>query len=248
MSSIILRKPVARDHSIQYASVEQELGLGNEDNGGQRIAPAVNRAQTPANNPDREFIELVEHAFNYDESTVPTASFRHSGESFRVPSTLRTVGVSPVSHENPYQDGEGRIHSARSSIVDPPKPSRPLVKWGVPLYKKVQMVGYVLLGAILAIGHHLFFHSLNAKVVGSTSRQQWAIAFGTAFAFLVVCFLSLAVSAAYMQYVWRFLRKASISIKGIDKIFALTSDLSGFFSLELLKKAKLVLLFALVSW
>jgi hypothetical protein len=112
----------------------------------------------------------------------------------------------------------------------------------------MQMVGYVLLGAILAAGHHFFFSSLNARVVGSTSRQQWAIAFGTAFAFLIGRFLGLAVSSAYTQFIWAYLRKNTLSLSGIDKIFSLTSDLTGFLSLEVLKRAKLVMLFAILSW
>jgi hypothetical protein len=116
------------------------------------------------------------------------------------------------------------------------------------LSKQIQMIGYVLLGVILAAGHHLFFSPLNTTVVGSTSRQQWVIGFGKAFAFLISGFLGLAVLSAYPQLIWTYVKKESLSLSSIDKIFSLTSDPTGFFSLELVKRAKLVVLFAFLSW
>lgn len=39
----------------------------------------------------------------------------------------------------------------------------------------VSMIGAFLAGLSTAIAHHVYYHSLDGQVVGSSERQQWAL-------------------------------------------------------------------------
>jgi hypothetical protein len=122
------------------------------------------------------------------------------------------------------------------------------VKWGIHWQQPVLMVVFGLCGTALAVGHHVHYKSLDGNVVPTTETQQWDIRFGTAFAFLAVSLLKIAVTTASTQSTWTILRQRSISVKGIDKMFSITSDPTSVWSFELMKKAKVVVLLAIFSW
>jgi hypothetical protein len=123
-----------------------------------------------------------------------------------------------------------------------------LAKWGISLIQPMWMTVFLLLGILLAVGHHLYYASLEGSTTGSASRQQWPIRFGTAFAYLITTCLNAAVGLAFTQQLWRSVRQKSFSVNSIDKIFGITTDPTGFWSLEVLGKAKIVSLIALTAW
>jgi hypothetical protein len=110
------------------------------------------------------------------------------------------------------------------------------------------MVVFAICGAVLAVGHHVYYRSLDGKIASTAKTQQWPIRFGTAFAFLTVLLLKRPVVTACTQYTWVILRHRSVAIKGIDKLFSITSDPTSLWSFELAKKAKVVLVLATLSW
>lgn len=112
----------------------------------------------------------------------------------------------------------------------------------------VTMIAFFVSGVSFAAGHHAYYSSLDGTGVRDNESQQWAIRFGTAFAFLVEVSLVAAVSIAQTQRVWTTLEKKSVSIGGIDSIFAATRDLGSFMSWEMWSKAKLASLLALLCW
>jgi hypothetical protein len=124
----------------------------------------------------------------------------------------------------------------------------PPVKWGTTRWQWSSMILTTLAGFILAILHHVYYTTLNNSVAGSSSRQQWSINIGTAFAFSVVALFKTASGTAYQQYIWRTVKRKSISIGGLDNLFALTSDPFGLFDWELWNKATLAVLLALLCW
>ncbi|KAE9376403.1 hypothetical protein N431DRAFT_462240 [Stipitochalara longipes BDJ] len=259
MSSNVHRKPVGNSRALPYSPVgESSEQLNNNDRHRASTSPAFpppNHSERLANDTqDQDFIELVDRAFDHASNSASSpqiyspSDVRTSLLSNSEAPTSRNARTRSVDEGNNFRVPDHARNSNGSAYTAQSKPPRNVVQWGVPTSKQIRMIGCVLLGIFLALGHHLFFSSLNTTVVGSTSRQQWAIAFGTAFAFLVASFLGLAVSSAYTQFIWTYLRKNTLSLKGIDKIFSLTSDLTGFLSLELMKRAKLVILFAILSW
>lgn len=110
------------------------------------------------------------------------------------------------------------------------------------------MALFLLFGILLAVGHHLYYASLNGSTAGSASKQQWPIRFGTAFAYLTTSCLNAAVGLAFTQQLWHSMRNKSFSIDGIDKMFAITTDPTSFWSWEVISRAKVVSLLALLAW
>lgn len=122
------------------------------------------------------------------------------------------------------------------------------VKWGIHWQEPVLMVAFALCGTALAVGNHVYYKSLDGNVASTTETQQWPIRIGAAFAFLAMSLLKRAITTACIQITWAILRHRSISIKAIDKLFSITSDLTSIWSFELVKQAKVVLVLAILSW
>jgi hypothetical protein len=110
------------------------------------------------------------------------------------------------------------------------------------------MILFALNGTLLALGHHVFYRSLNCTLSGSDRQQQWAHIFGNAFAILVVTTLAAANKAAYRQYFWTIVRGKAFTLDALDKLFSLTTDPIGFFSWELFKSAPVVVALAFICW
>jgi hypothetical protein len=123
-----------------------------------------------------------------------------------------------------------------------------LGNWGIHWQHPTLIITYALCGLAGAIGHHLYYHFMDKTLVSSTETQQWALRFGTAFSVFTITMLRAAVVAAYNQYIWKVFRDESFSIADLDKIFSLTSDFTGFFSLTLFKYGRLVMLLASLCW
>ncbi|MCJ1465827.1 hypothetical protein MMC07_004446 [Pseudocyphellaria aurata] len=118
------------------------------------------------------------------------------------------------------------------------------IHWVAP----VTMIAFFVSGVSFAAGHHAYYSSLDGTVVRDNESQQWAIRFGSAFAFLVEVPLVAAVSIAQTQRVWTTLEKKPVSIGGIDSVIAATRDVGSLISWEMWSKAKLASLLALLCW
>jgi hypothetical protein len=125
-----------------------------------------------------------------------------------------------------------------------------------PIIREVQwhheplwMIFLLLLGLVLALSHHFFYLSLNGKRAGSDRQQQWASAGGQIFAFSTITALRVAIVCAYGQYSWTVLRGSHYFKTGsVDKLLSLTSDLRGFFSWEVLRRATILWMLAAIAW
>lgn len=126
--------------------------------------------------------------------------------------------------------------------------TRRLVRWSIHWRKPGLLASYTLGGVLFAIDHHVYYGYMDSRIVSTVDRQQWALRFGTAFTFCAVGLLRCALVASYNQYIWRVFRYKSISIQGIDKIFSLTSDITGFCSPEVFKGAWLAVILAGLTW
>lgn len=133
----------------------------------------------------------------------------------------------------------------------------------IPTWLRVTAPAFMVLslftGILLAIGHHLFYSSLDGTQVHSgvyriagtnVSPQQYNIAVGTTFAFLVKASLTLAVSIAYTQAFWR---AAKASEKGrqlstLDTLYSALDNALAFFQVHIWIKFPLLLLIAIIVW
>ncbi|KAE9368893.1 hypothetical protein N431DRAFT_382690 [Stipitochalara longipes BDJ] len=117
------------------------------------------------------------------------------------------------------------------------------------------MVSSLFCGMLLALGHHLFYISLNGKPVGApqhiirgVTRQQLNLTLGTLFAFLVKACLAVAITTAYTQIFWRAVKKRSTRLTTIDTIYYGPTNLWSLLSFSVWRKYPLLLLLALTVW
>jgi hypothetical protein len=120
--------------------------------------------------------------------------------------------------------------------------------WGIGWWCPTLMVGSIICGAALSVGHHLYYKSLDNTRVHSVDQQTWAIRIGTGFAFLNKTFLVTGVGIAAVQEIWATLRRKSMKLSGIDGMFAVLNNPLAFFIPDLWLYAKTLTLLAIISW
>lgn len=103
-------------------------------------------------------------------------------------------------------------------------------------------------GHFLAVAHHLFYSRLNHTLTGTQGRQQLAHAFGNVLAISVATSFAFTCRNAYKQYFWTVVRRKSFTIKVLDSLYSLTSDVSGLLNLEVWRQAPLAAILALACW
>lgn len=129
------------------------------------------------------------------------------------------------------------------------------VHWSTPAI----IVSSLLAGFFFALGHHLFnqclgnteVHSGTYSVVGySISKQQSNIAIGNVFAYPVKACLSIAMSAAYLQVIWRMIRRSrdGEQLQTVDTAFCVLDDLTEFFNIKVWIRNPLALVVAVLYW
>ncbi|KAI1358753.1 hypothetical protein F5Y08DRAFT_350448 [Xylaria arbuscula] len=94
-------------------------------------------------------------------------------------------------------------------------------KWSAP----ATMVPGLLVGVGFAIGHHLFYWSLDGTEAGNIKRQQWSLQIGSFFATAFGTVIRLTVGTAYLQYLWLRLKHTPVSLKGVDHAFQAMTDI-----------------------
>jgi hypothetical protein len=110
------------------------------------------------------------------------------------------------------------------------------------------MCGGILLGTLAAVAHHLFYQSLNGKIVHSDNQQQWFFRIGTGLAFLAKTLLTASAALAYTQILWQTLRLRPISLHGVDSLFGAVTSAWNFTDLELWRSGPTLAIIALIVW
>ncbi|KAK0276838.1 hypothetical protein LTR35_010232 [Friedmanniomyces endolithicus] len=134
----------------------------------------------------------------------------------------------------------------------------PQIYWTTPTL----LFGSLLVGTIFALGHHLFYASLDGKAAAAAledyhvlgmdlSSQQINTAVGTAFAFLVRACLALAISVAYLQIlIWTVATPgvAGTKLVHLDVMTSALHDLVSLVSLGAWLRRPWLWILALVAW
>jgi hypothetical protein len=82
------------------------------------------------------------------------------------------------------------------------------------------LLGAFFSGVAAALGHHLFYQSLNGHSVGmSFFEQQLNSDLGTGFAFLVRALFVIAIGTAHVQLLWNSFTAGPSTVGTIDSLF-----------------------------
>ncbi|KAK8074135.1 hypothetical protein PG994_005034 [Apiospora phragmitis] len=134
----------------------------------------------------------------------------------------------------------------------------PSLYWWTPFL----MVSSFVVGIIFAVGHHLFYASLEAKPAQTGdytflglnySGQQFNIAVGTAFGFLVKAAFVLSVSTAYIQLFWRQVKYNTekgqpSTVKHTDSLYSGLDSLISLLNAPVMYKYPVLFLVAATAW
>ncbi|KAL6887058.1 hypothetical protein GGI43DRAFT_417555 [Trichoderma evansii] len=118
------------------------------------------------------------------------------------------------------------------------------ISWVVPGL----MIGNTICGILVAVGHHLFYKSLDKQTVGTQSQQEWNARIGTGMAFCVKMFLTAAAGFAYTQVLWKLLKARQVKLEGIDAMFDVVNNPFAFLNWELWKKGFELVVLAGLLW
>lgn len=143
-----------------------------------------------------------------------------------------------------------RAVSPSPSRFSPPTGPPPLNRRLVPPWRwrwKVSwnMYLFLLFGVACAVGHHIFYTSINGKLATDQVRM---LRYGTLLAVAAKAGLSAAVIVAFRQILWTTVRSRLMSIAALDSLFAATDDLAALANWELIKDAKVAVLLAGFVW
>lgn len=149
------------------------------------------------------------------------------------------------------------------SAVDQQAPSKPpsgpaqffkhgsielIDSWTIHWFTPASMVFLLFVGFGSAVGHHVYYSSLDQQHAGSAAQQQWVTRIGTALAFLTQATLAAAVLISRNQRVWVSLRDNFLSLYAIDALFSVTDNFFHFTNGEMIAHAKTATMMALVRW
>lgn len=172
---------------------------------------------------------------HYADPSIDTPFLEPTGTTTEVKSGLHAT----------LQNSTSGVSSPNGTVYD--KLNRPNVR-GSRWKEPAVMIVLYLLGVASALGNHFYFRYHVGRQVGSGGAQLMRIAIGTALTMLTVFLLGFANGIAFTQYAWTVLKKHAFTVTGIDSIFGIPGDPLAFMSLELMKKAKLVLFMAGIMW
>lgn len=110
------------------------------------------------------------------------------------------------------------------------------------------MVALFILGVGCAISHHTYYSQLDGSIAGGADQQQWVIQIGAGLAFLSSAALVSVIGISRTQWVWVTLRRRFITLAGVDALFGVTSDPLYFLNQDMLHRAKLATLMAVIMW
>ncbi|MCJ1463899.1 hypothetical protein MMC07_002508 [Pseudocyphellaria aurata] len=124
----------------------------------------------------------------------------------------------------------------------------PIDSWTIHWFTPASMIFLLLIGLGSAVGHHIYYSSLDKQHAGSAAQQQWVTRIGTALAFLTQATLAAAVLISRNQRVWVSLREKYLSLHAIDALFSVTDNFFHFGNGEMIAHAKTATMMALVRW
>lgn len=141
-----------------------------------------------------------------------------------------------------------RISNVSTEYQPGPASPPPSIPRGLYWRPPTTMVAAFLTGIIFAISHHLYYSSMQGRLVYSSSQQEWALRIGNAFAFLVKTSFASTIGVAYIQHLFTVFKKRSLSVDALDSAFGGTTSIFNLASWELFVNVRGGFFLALIIW
>jgi hypothetical protein len=187
-------------------------------------------------------------ALSHDEMLNSASTRDEAAHSQEHSSTLRHANSRTI----PNADIEPVEFGAGGSLLNGTRPpsEKKTAAWGVHWLKRPLLLPFMALAGIaLAVGHHFMYANLDGQVVSESNFSQEAVKqVGNAFVAFVLGAMKVAIDESYNQYVWTLVKRRSLQMKTLNKVFSLPSSFFSFLSFHLLKEAKIAYLLGTVSW
>lgn len=117
--------------------------------------------------------------------------------------------------------------------------------WKLGWHPSLSMYICFLFGILCAVGHHIYYASLDGQVAENQSEM---LRYGTILAYAAKAGFSAAVISAFKQRVWVTVRSRFMSIRALDSMFAAAEDMVAMLDFEFLRDAKAAYALALFGW
>ncbi|KAI5457582.1 hypothetical protein BGZ63DRAFT_364391 [Mariannaea sp. PMI_226] len=170
-----------------------------------------------------------------DETSLPSDGTRNV-YPIESQTSLLTSSASPNTGEKKEYKNLSRTGSVFGNIRQ---------FWEIYEKKTWSMYLFLFAGTIFAVGHHLFYESLDGIEV---ENQSLMLRYGTILAFCAKASLSTAVIMARRQRVWMVVRHKLIRLGTIDSMFTATEDITALFDWKAIQKARLATCLAIYVW
>ncbi|KAL7919901.1 hypothetical protein ACQKWADRAFT_322608 [Trichoderma austrokoningii] len=120
------------------------------------------------------------------------------------------------------------------------------------------MASMLLVGAAFTIGHHFFYQSLSGKrppsvvyfsgFAGGLTGQQFNLAIGSLFAFLVNSALGVVITTAANQALWVVVRTKTSKLDVVDNLATATTNIWNMFDFRLWKSSPIRMALVTIFW
>ncbi|KAJ0118700.1 hypothetical protein J7T55_012954 [Diaporthe amygdali] len=134
--------------------------------------------------------------------------------------------------------GQGKEPPNRSSSLRP-RTCRPM--W----HSSLGMYVCFIFGLLCAVGHHIFYASLDGEPAESQTEM---LRYGTFLAYAAKAGFSAAAISAFKQRIWVTVRSRFMSISALDSMFAAAEDMAALINWEFLKDAKAAFALVFFAW
>jgi hypothetical protein len=130
-----------------------------------------------------------------------------------------------------------------------PTSDPPLSHHKAPFKPYLVMAAFMIVGAMTAVGQHLFYGFLHDQPIDSVGiPQSWISRVTTGFIFLFKLCLASVVGAAFCHAFWYQVRRKAIRLDGLDAMFLVLKNPLKFFNKDLILKTQILFILAAISW
>ncbi|KZF21607.1 hypothetical protein L228DRAFT_156401 [Xylona heveae TC161] len=144
------------------------------------------------------------------------------------------------------RDDEQDSETASSKINNAVTVCKWAVGWRVPFI----ITASYFLALVIAFAHLIFFRYLNGKRVDDLPNlpQTYVTTVSTIMANMFAILIQGSLAAAFVQHLWRQIRKAPLEVCRLERLFTLRSNPLSFFDIHIYRNYFVLAIMAIIIW